>query len=161
MKKFLALAASGLLLVGVSAASAQDGRGPRKERAPDVGVAKRPPPPPAVAPPPPGVRPPPPGVRPPPPPIITRPPPPVRRPPPPVRRPPPVVWAPLITIPAWAPSYPYARRYHDTCQRKAWRLRWFERRASADGYLTSRERAEILALRRDLRRTCGNWRWRN
>jgi hypothetical protein len=90
--------------------------------------------------------------------------PPVARPMPPpqiARRPPPPVFAPLPRVQVWTPSFPYQARYHDTCQRKAWRLRWFERRAAADGYYSPGERAEMSALRRDLRRTCGDWRWRD
>jgi hypothetical protein len=77
------------------------------------------------------------------------------------RRRPPVVFLPAPSFPSWSrSSYPYESRYHDTCQRKAWRLRSFERHASADGYLSEDEQDEIRSLRRDLRRTCGDFRWR-
>ena len=80
-------------------------------------------------------------------------------PPPVVNRP---VFVPVPSIPVWRPgAFPYEARYHDTCQRKAWRLRWFERRAAADGVMTWSERNELRELRRDLRRTCGDWRWRD
>jgi hypothetical protein len=84
-------------------------------------------------------------------------PPPMVRPLPPRR--PPIVFTPMPRIPVWTPSLPYASRYHDVCHRKAWRLRWFERRAGADGYFSPGERAELAALRRDVARTCGGWRW--
>jgi hypothetical protein len=74
---------------------------------------------------------------------------------------PPVVFVPAPSYQTWnRSSYPYEARYHDSCQQKAWRLRWFERRASEDGVLTWREQNELRGLRRDLRRTCGDHRWR-
>ena len=57
-------------------------------------------------------------------------------------------------------QYPYARRHHNVCQDKAQRLSAFERRAVADRQLTFQERRTIRALRRDLDRTCGRYRWR-
>ncbi len=57
-------------------------------------------------------------------------------------------------------QHPYAERYHNICQDKAQRLYAFERRAVADRYLSFEERREIRALRRDLDRTCGRYRWR-
>ncbi len=90
------------------------------------------------------------------------------RPGPPVARPlppPPVarrsVFAPLPSVTVWnRGAFPYEARYHDSCQRKAWRLNWFERRAGSDGVFTWSERRELASLRRDLDRTCGGWRWR-
>ncbi|MFM2422460.1 MAG: hypothetical protein RL291_990 [Pseudomonadota bacterium] len=72
-----------------------------------------------------------------------------------------IAYAPPPPPPVWSRSaYPYEQRFHSTCQQKAWRLRWYERRASADGVFTYREQAELRGLRRDLRVTCGGWRWR-
>ena len=56
--------------------------------------------------------------------------------------------------------YPYEARHHSVCQDKAFRLHQFERRAAADGRISWRERQIAESLRRDLRRTCGGWRWR-
>ena len=61
---------------------------------------------------------------------------------------------------ALAQPYPYATRNHDFCQDKARRLHDFERRAASDGRIDRREQRTIEALRRDLRRTCGGFRWR-
>jgi hypothetical protein len=79
-----------------------------------------------------------------------------------VRRPrgPVIIFAPAPSYPRWSRSFGYEERYHDSCQRKAWRLRWFERRAAADGYFSSSERDELRDLRRDVRNTCGDYRWR-
>ncbi len=64
-------------------------------------------------------------------------------------------------MPRWEQGqYPYARHHHQTCMDKARRLHGFERRASADGRLSHREREIIRALRRDLDSTCGRFRWR-
>lgn len=72
-----------------------------------------------------------------------------------------IAYAPPPPPPVWSRgAYPYEQRFHSDCQRKAWRLRWFERRAAADGVLTYRERLELQGLRRDVRRTCGGWRYR-
>ncbi len=72
-----------------------------------------------------------------------------------------IVFVQPPSFPVWRREfYPYEARYHDSCQRKAWRLRWYERRAAADGYLDEDERDELRDLRRDLRRTCGDFRWR-
>lgn len=63
--------------------------------------------------------------------------------------------------PVWRRDlHPYDRRHHETCYRKAHRLNWFERRASADGRLSWWERRELASLQRDLNRTCGGYRWR-
>lgn len=63
--------------------------------------------------------------------------------------------------PVWRQDFhPYARRHHDVCHRKAWRLREYERFAASDGRIGRREQREIVALRYDLDRTCGRWRWR-
>ncbi len=63
--------------------------------------------------------------------------------------------------PSWRRDiHPYDRRHHDSCQRKAHRLNWFERRASSDGRLSWWERRELASLQRDLNRTCGGFRWR-
>jgi hypothetical protein len=98
-------------------------------------------------------RPPPPGAR---PPVVIAPPPVVVAP-----RRPVIVYTPPPRLPVFVPgAFPYAARHHDTCQRKSWRLRWFEQRAAADGVLTWSERRERSALLRDLDRTCGGWRWR-
>jgi hypothetical protein len=67
-------------------------------------------------------------------------------------QPPPPVWS--------RDAFPYESRRHDICQRKAWRLREYERYASADGRLSWRERRELASLRSDLDRTCGRVRWR-
>ncbi len=56
-------------------------------------------------------------------------------------------------------AFPYEARRHDICQRKAWRLREFERFAASDGRLSGRERRELDALRFDLDRSCGRFRW--
>jgi hypothetical protein len=157
--------ALGILALSATVASAQDGRrGDRdgdgvRDRRPGVArpgdvvvrpngaVVVRPQPGPVVVRPQPG----PVVVRPQPAPVIVRPQPPRR---------PVVVFTPAPSFPVWTRSFGYSERYHDTCQRKAWRLRWFERRAESDGYLSGGERAEIFSLRRDLRRTCGDFRWR-
>lgn len=61
----------------------------------------------------------------------------------------------------WRPGFhPYARHHHNVCSVKAERLHRYERRSAADGRLSWRERRDIIALRRDLDRTCGGWRWR-
>ncbi len=61
----------------------------------------------------------------------------------------------------WNPgAYPYARDRHDVCQRKAWRLREFDRHAAADGRISRSERREHDELRADLDRSCGRYRWR-
>lgn len=57
-------------------------------------------------------------------------------------------------------EFPYAQRYHSTCQDKAFRVRQFERRAGRDGRVDRRERETIRALERDLDRTCGRYRYR-
>jgi uncharacterized membrane protein YebE (DUF533 family) len=57
-------------------------------------------------------------------------------------------------------KYPYEQRHHAICQDKAYRLHQFERRAASDGRIDRRERATIEALRNDLARTCGGFRWR-
>lgn len=63
--------------------------------------------------------------------------------------------------PSWSQgAHPYARRNHDVCHRKAWRLREYERHAASDGRIGGRERREIESLRYDLDRTCGRYRWR-
>ena len=56
-------------------------------------------------------------------------------------------------------AFPYEQRHHSLCQEKAWRLRWYERRAGADGRFSWSERRELAALRRDLDRTCNRFRW--
>jgi hypothetical protein len=58
-------------------------------------------------------------------------------------------------------EHPYAERRHKACQDKAWRLREFDRRAAADGRVSPRERRIHDALRADLDRTCGGFRWRS
>lgn len=69
--------------------------------------------------------------------------------------------APPPPPPAWSQgANPYARHHHGECHRKAWRLRQYERYATADGRLSWGERRELAALRRDLDRTCGRYRWR-
>jgi hypothetical protein len=68
--------------------------------------------------------------------------------------------AQVVIVPYSSGHYPYAERHHRVCQEKAWRLHSFERRATADGHLSRREREEIAYLRRDLDRTCGRYRWR-
>ncbi len=61
----------------------------------------------------------------------------------------------------WAKgSHPYAQRHHSVCQDKAIRLHRYENRAASDGVLTRVERQNIVALKRDLDRTCGRYRWR-
>ena len=61
----------------------------------------------------------------------------------------------------WAKgSHPYAQRNHSVCQDKAIRLHKYEHRAASDGVLTRAERQTIVALKRDLDRTCGRYRWR-
>jgi hypothetical protein len=57
-------------------------------------------------------------------------------------------------------SHPYERRHHSVCQDKAERLHRYERRSARDGRIDRREQATIEALRRDLGRTCGGFRWR-
>jgi hypothetical protein len=57
-------------------------------------------------------------------------------------------------------EYPYAQRHHAMCQDKARRLHAFENRSARDGVVTPRERRTIEALRHDLDRTCGRFRWR-
>ena len=57
-------------------------------------------------------------------------------------------------------GHPYAQRHHSVCQDKAIRLHRYENRASSDGVLTRSERQNIVALKRDLDRTCGRYRWR-
>ena len=57
-------------------------------------------------------------------------------------------------------AYPYARKHHQTCQRKAIRLWRFERSVAADHKLTKVELALVVALKRDLDRTCGRYRYR-
>ena len=70
-------------------------------------------------------------------------------------------FGPQPTPPIWVPgAFPYEVRRHDVCQRKAWRLREYERFAAADGRLSWRERRELNALRYDLDRSCGRFRWR-
>jgi hypothetical protein len=60
----------------------------------------------------------------------------------------------------WARDrYPYVERHHSVCQEKAWRLRSYERRATADGRFDRREREIMRRLRWDLDRTCGRFRW--
>jgi hypothetical protein len=56
--------------------------------------------------------------------------------------------------------FPYEQRHHSVCQDKAQRLHRHERRAAADGRLSRWELEDIAALRRDLDRTCGRFRWR-
>ncbi len=68
--------------------------------------------------------------------------------------------AQIIIVPWSASGFPYAERHHRVCQEKAWRLHGYERRATADGRLTFKEREEIRFLKRDLDRTCGRFRWR-
>ncbi len=64
--------------------------------------------------------------------------------------------------PTWSKgAYPYEVRRHDNCQRKAWRLREYERYASSDGRISGRERRELEALRYELDRSCGKFRWRS
>lgn len=55
-------------------------------------------------------------------------------------------------------AFPYEARRHGDCQRKAYRLREYERYAASDGRLSFRERREIDSLRRDLDRSCGRFR---
>ncbi len=63
--------------------------------------------------------------------------------------------------PSWQQgAHPYARRNHDVCHRKAWRLHEYERYAASDGRVSGRERREIESLRIDLDRSCGRYRWR-
>jgi len=63
--------------------------------------------------------------------------------------------------PPWARGdHPYEQRHHRECQDKAYRLHSYERRAASDGRISPRERDIIRALERDLRRTCGGFRWR-
>ena len=57
-------------------------------------------------------------------------------------------------------SHPYAQRHHTVCQQKAVQLHRYEHRAASDGVLTRGERQNIVALKRDLDRTCGRYRWR-
>ena len=57
-------------------------------------------------------------------------------------------------------AHPYAQRHHGVCQKKAWDLNQYERRAASDGRITGYERRNIAALQRDLDRTCGRYRWR-
>lgn len=132
MRKFF-IAASTLAALVSTAVSAQAQRY-EGERRPE---ARRGPPPAAIV------------VKPAPPVIVHRP------------RRPVIAYAPPPPPPVWSRgAFPYAERHHKTCHQKAWRLRWFERRSAADGVLTYREQAEIRALRRDLRQTCGGWSWR-
>ena len=56
--------------------------------------------------------------------------------------------------------HPYAREHHGVCREKAERLHRFEHRARADGRITGEERHTIEALKHDLDRTCGGYRWR-
>jgi hypothetical protein len=78
------------------------------------------------------------------------------------------VTAALVTLGSVAASadpyergrFPYQARHHDVCQDKAQRLHRFENRASADGRIDRREARIADELRRDLRRTCGGFRWR-
>lgn len=70
-------------------------------------------------------------------------------------------FGPTPPAPVWRQdAYPYARRHHEVCHRKAWRLREYERYAASDGRISGREQREINSLRYDLDRTCGRWRWR-
>ena len=63
--------------------------------------------------------------------------------------------------PPWARAeHPYAERHHASCQEKAFRLHNYERRAARDGHIDRRERMTIEALRHDLDRTCGRFRYR-
>ena len=55
-------------------------------------------------------------------------------------------------------AYPYAKKYHSTCQAKSRDFRAFEVRAKADGKLTKRERDKMNSLQRDLDKTCGRYR---
>ena len=57
-------------------------------------------------------------------------------------------------------GYPYARKHHRVCQEKAIRLWRFERSATADHKLTKGEVILVAALKRDLDRTCGRYRYR-
>ena len=57
-------------------------------------------------------------------------------------------------------AHPYAQRHHSVCQQKAIQLHRYENRAASDGVLTRSERQNIVALKRDLDRTCGRYRWR-
>jgi hypothetical protein len=145
MKSMMKWATAGLVLIAAGSAVAQERGGNRQGSGPGAGnrpVEVRPLPVPVVRPGPVVV------VRPVAPPVVRQP----------YRRP---VFVPIQRIPVWTPAFPYQARYHDTCQRKAWRLRWFERQAGADGYFTWSERNELRALRRDVRATCGDWRWRD
>ena len=56
--------------------------------------------------------------------------------------------------------HPYAREHHGVCREKAERLHRFEHHARADGRITGQERHTIEALKHDLDRTCGGYRWR-
>ncbi len=57
-------------------------------------------------------------------------------------------------------SHPYGQQHHASCQQKAIQLHRYENRAASDGVLTRSERQNIVALKRDLDRTCGRYRWR-
>ena len=57
-------------------------------------------------------------------------------------------------------EFPYGERMHRVCVRKAWELREFDRHAAADGWFSPRERRTHVALKADLDRTCGGYRWR-
>jgi hypothetical protein len=67
-------------------------------------------------------------------------------------QPPPPVWS--------RGAFPYEARRHDVCQKKAWRLREYERIAASDGRISRSEQRELNSLRFDLDRTCAKARWR-
>ena len=57
-------------------------------------------------------------------------------------------------------THRYQHRHHVSCHEKAHRLHHYERHAAADGYISPREHDIIRALKRDLRRTCFDHRYR-
>jgi hypothetical protein len=68
---------------------------------------------------------------------------------------------PSTPVVVWRPSFhPYPAPRHSICQRKAWRLHWFDQNARADGFYSRWERTERRILLRDLDATCGRFRWR-
>jgi hypothetical protein len=70
--------------------------------------------------------------------------------------------APAAPVVVYRPGYhTYAPARHSECQRKSWRLSWFDRNARSDGYYSRWERTERRQLVNDLDRSCGRWRWRD
>ena len=54
----------------------------------------------------------------------------------------------------------YDQRHHAACHDKAFRLHHYERHLAKEHYVSPREHAILVRLKRDLDRTCGGYRWR-